>query len=56
MPHWSRVLHEQTPYLAQPEGTGRLRLYQGDLWEGPVDTGKLVDADSVTWLPPVEPS
>ncbi len=45
---------EGQPFLAQPD-QGGLRLYEGELFGTPQDTGKTCNPEQVTWLPPVEP-
>jgi 2-keto-4-pentenoate hydratase/2-oxohepta-3-ene-1,7-dioic acid hydratase in catechol pathway len=52
--YWCRVEFEGRPSLGCLDGE-QIVLYEGELFEHPTPTEVAVDADVVTWLPPVEP-
>lgn len=52
--HWCRIEFEGRPNLGYLDGK-QIVLCEGDLFDNPTPTGVAVDADDVTWLPPVEP-
>lgn len=52
--HWCRVQDDGQACLGRLEDD-RIRLYEGELFDDPVPTAKLVDAATAHWLPPVVP-
>ena len=52
--HWCRIEIEGQPHLGYLDGA-QIVLCKGELFDLPTSTGVSVDADGVTWLPPVEP-
>jgi 2-keto-4-pentenoate hydratase/2-oxohepta-3-ene-1,7-dioic acid hydratase in catechol pathway len=55
MPHWIRFLHEQTEHFGVLE-EGEIRIFEGDMFDGPDDTGRRLQLDAVTLLTPTRPS
>lgn len=51
---WCRVEVDGKPRLGRLEGA-KIALFDGDLFDAPVATGEHVEAQTATWLPPVEP-
>ncbi len=51
---WCRIEIQGEPRLGRLEGD-RIALYEGDLFDNPVASGAMVDAETAIWLPPVEP-
>jgi 2-keto-4-pentenoate hydratase/2-oxohepta-3-ene-1,7-dioic acid hydratase in catechol pathway len=52
--HWCRIEWNGQARTGRLAGD-RIALYEGGVLDGPTPSGEHVDADSVTWLPPVEP-
>jgi 2-keto-4-pentenoate hydratase/2-oxohepta-3-ene-1,7-dioic acid hydratase in catechol pathway len=52
--HWCRIELSGQPCLGRLEGS-RIELFEGELFDDPLPTGRFIDEDAVKWLPPVEP-
>ena len=51
---WCRILDDGQARLGCLEGD-TIRLYEGNLFDAPTPTDRLVDANMASWLPPVVP-
>ena len=52
--HWCRIEVEGEAALGRVQGN-RIQLYEGSLFDNPVDTGRWAALADATWLPPVKP-
>ena len=55
MTHWIRFLHHQTEHFGILEGE-EIRIFQGDMFDGPTTAGRSVALGEVTLLPPTSPT
>jgi 2-keto-4-pentenoate hydratase/2-oxohepta-3-ene-1,7-dioic acid hydratase in catechol pathway len=53
--HWCRVEIDGHATVGRV-ADGRIALYDGDLFDGPVATGKTIAANDARWLAPVQPN